>query len=110
MALRIIAMLLFAFATGLSGCSGARNGRSAVGTPLASATNPIATSTPIPATAAGTPVTPSNDPGKPQFDACSLLNSAEIKAIQGEAVMDTKARGGDHGGFLVWQCFYSRPH
>src|SRR2546428_12370755 len=109
MALRIIAMLLFAFATGLSGCSGARNSRSAVGTPLASATNQIATSTPIPATAAGSPVTPSNDPGKAKFDACSLLNSAEIKAIQGEALKETKASGGPQGGFLVWQCFFSLP-
>lgn len=42
-------------------------------------------------------------------DACSLLTSAEIEAVQGEAVKETKPSDRSNGSFAISQCFYSLP-
>ena len=41
------------------------------------------------------------------FDACSLLTSAEIRAVQGRPVESTKASQPERGRFAVSQCFYT---
>jgi len=43
------------------------------------------------------------------IDACSLLTSAEVQAVQGEAVSATKGNVQNNGSFDVYQCFYGAP-
>jgi hypothetical protein len=75
----------------------------------------VETSTPISASAS-----PTNQPGiplatadasaaKPRVDACALLTSREIEAVQGEAVKETKLSGQSAGGFSLSQCFFTLP-
>jgi hypothetical protein len=49
----------------------------------------------------------SNAAGAQKLDACALLTSDEIKAVQGEAVQDTKASGRDDAPLSVSQCFFT---
>jgi hypothetical protein len=46
---------------------------------------------------------------KPKIDACALLTSKEIEAVQGEALKETKLSGQATGGFLMSQCFFMMP-
>jgi hypothetical protein len=46
---------------------------------------------------------------KPKLDACALLTSQEIEAVQREAVKETKLTGQNSGGFNVSQCFFTLP-
>jgi hypothetical protein len=55
-----------------------------------------------------------NTPGAGQggtkvIDACSLLTSPEIEAIQGAALKDTKASANSQGGLSVSQCYFLLP-
>ena len=43
----------------------------------------------------------------PPLEACSLLTPAEIEAIQGSPIKDTKSSGTANGGLRVSQCFFS---
>ncbi len=55
-------------------------------------------------------VSPSASPAeKVKFDACSLLTSAEIEAVQGEPVKETKPSEQTSGDFVVSQCYYALP-
>ncbi|HYS06026.1 MAG TPA: hypothetical protein VEW47_12605 [Candidatus Dormibacteraeota bacterium] len=42
-----------------------------------------------------------------EFDACSIITRAEIEAVQGEPVTDTKSSAPDRPVFTVAQCFYT---
>src|SRR5258708_4103330 len=64
---------------------------------LSAAPNPNATPSPG---AAG---------AKAKLDACSLLTSDEIKAVQGEAVKETTPSNHGSGDFIVSQCYYGLP-
>jgi hypothetical protein len=44
-----------------------------------------------------------------KVDACTLLTSAEIAAVQGEPVKETKASNRVTGDFIVTQCYYELP-
>src|SRR5258705_4416769 len=46
---------------------------------------------------------------KVKFDACTLLTSAEIQAVQAEPVKETKASEQMNGDFVVSQCYYALP-
>jgi hypothetical protein len=46
---------------------------------------------------------------KPKVDACALLTSKEIEAVQGEALKETKLSGQSTGGFSMSQCFFTLP-
>ncbi len=46
---------------------------------------------------------------KPNVDACALLTTAEIQAVQGEAIKETKLSGQATGGFNMSQCFFTLP-
>jgi len=41
------------------------------------------------------------------FDACKLIASSEIEAVQGEAVLDAKSGERKAGAFAIAQCFYT---
>ena len=41
-----------------------------------------------------------------EIDVCALLTSAEIEAVQGEPVKETKPSARPTGGFLLLQCFF----
>jgi len=43
------------------------------------------------------------------FDACKLIASSEIEAVQGEAVLDAKSGERKAGAFAIAQCFYTLP-
>src|ERR1700730_4698211 len=42
-------------------------------------------------------------------DACSLLTSSEIEAIQGAVLKDTKASANSQGGLSISQCYFLLP-
>jgi hypothetical protein len=44
-----------------------------------------------------------------KVDACSLLTSSEIEAVQGEPVKATKLSNRVTGDFIVTQCYYELP-
>lgn len=54
-----------------------------------------------------------NAPGstqqKAKTDACALLTSEEIKAVQGEPTKETKLTARSDGGFSISQCFFTLP-
>jgi hypothetical protein len=57
---------------------------------------------------------PSNAPGAGQspasvIDACSLLTSKEIEAIQGVPLKDTKPSASSQGGLTLSQCYFLLP-
>jgi hypothetical protein len=43
------------------------------------------------------------------FDACKLIESSEIEAVQGETVLDAKSSERKSGGFAIAQCYYTLP-
>lgn len=47
--------------------------------------------------------------GPAKIDACALLTSNEIEAVQNEAVKETKLSGNREGGFNVSRCFFMLP-
>ena len=61
----------------------------------------------------GQPPANSNVPGgtqeKAKTDACALLTSEEIKAVQGEPIKETKLTARSDGGFSISQCFFTLP-
>jgi hypothetical protein len=44
-----------------------------------------------------------------KLDACTLITSAEIQEVQGEAVKETKSNERAAGAFNISQCFYTLP-
>src|SRR5262249_21865712 len=63
------------------------------------------------ASASGSPATlPATSDGvKPKTDACALLTTADIEAVQKETVKETKLTGSSQRGFNVSQCFFTLP-
>jgi hypothetical protein len=117
---RLLALSLCALAPLLAaGCAkstseaNANNANAASATSTAGATQNAASATVQPGQAAAPGVAgqiaspASNAAGAQKLDACALLTSDEIKAVQGEAVMDTKASGRDDAPLSVSQCFFT---
>lgn len=48
-------------------------------------------------------------PVKSKIDACSLLTSDDIKAVQGEAYKDAQSSARQDGDFIVGQCYFALP-
>lgn len=69
-----------------------------------SAANTSAANTNATTTGPNTSVSP-----KPAVDACTVLTSDEIKAVQGEPVKEAKASDRTTGDFIVTQCYYELP-
>lgn len=49
----------------------------------------------------------SHESGEAKFDVCGLIKNAEIEAVQGSPVTETKSSGHSDGGFRASQCFYA---
>jgi hypothetical protein len=100
--------LLISAVVFFNGCSSKSSDQPAT-TPSASS----AAATPNTLTTATSPATATPDANtaavKPSIDACTLLASDEIKAVQGEAVKQTKASDRAAGDFIVTQCYYELP-
>ena len=73
-------------------------------TSAASPTQAVAPVSPSPPGSAAT-----SDGVKPKTDACALLTTGEIEAVQKEAVKETKLTGSSQRGFSVSQCFFTLP-
>lgn len=97
--LLIVITLILVFA----GCSRSQQTQPssvASASPVASVMQPSAS--PLLATA-------SSEAVKSKTDACALLTSAEIEAVQKEAVKETKLTRSSQGGFSISQCFFTLP-
>lgn len=87
-------------------CSSAPSSQTSTGT---------SASTPAPpaATPAATALTPASSPAPPAMvngkDACSLLTSEDIQAVQGEPLKSTKRDDRATGPFLISICYYELP-
>lgn len=60
----------------------------------------------------GAPPSATPEPGQKSTnggDVCSLLTSAEIEAIQGAPLKDTKASANPQGGLNISQCYFLLP-
>ena len=44
---------------------------------------------------------------RPKIDACTLITGAEVQAIQGSPIKDTKGSEQSDGSFRIAQCFYN---
>lgn len=99
-------LLLLCTMLAIAGCSQTTSQPSA-NAPQAVATSPSApsSSSPIANNAAPTAAVPA----KAKTDACALLTSKEIEAVQGEALQETKLSGQSTGGFSMSQCFFMLP-
>lgn len=87
----------------LSGCRSSQqtqNSTAPTPSPATSVTQSTATSNAANATSDGV---------KAKTDACALLTTADIQAVQKEPVKDTKLSGSSQGGFSVSQCFFTLP-
>jgi hypothetical protein len=93
-------MLLSAF-----GCKSTQNQPPAAGTPAAESATPATASTPV--TAASPTTMPPKAPGS--VDACTLLTSDDIKAVQGEALKTTKPSQQAGHEFVIDICYYELP-
>jgi hypothetical protein len=84
-------------------------------TPVNSPQTAVECSTPLSTSASPTtqqgipPATADAAAAKPRVDACALLTSKEIEAVQGESVKETKLSGQSAGGLSVSQCFFTLP-
>jgi hypothetical protein len=87
-----------------SSSSGATGGQASAttqpGAPAASASPAVVAGQPTTAAAQGAA-------GGARADACALLTSDDVKAVQGEPVKDSKASQRSDGSLSVSQCFFS---
>jgi hypothetical protein len=62
----------------------------------------------IPGAAQNRAITNTNqESGAAKFDVCGLIKNAEIEAVQGSPITETKSSGHSDGGFRASQCFYA---
>ena len=87
------------------GCKSTQNQPPAAGTPVAETAVPATSSTPV--TATSPTVSPVKAPGA--VDACTLLTSDELKAVQGEELKTTKASQQAGHEFVIDICYYELP-
>jgi hypothetical protein len=89
----------------IAGCSQTTSQPTA-NAPQVVATSPSApSSSPVANNSAPAPAVPA----KAKIDACALLTSKEIEAVQGEPLKETKLSGQSTGGFSMSQCFFTLP-
>jgi hypothetical protein len=105
MRVQLLAFLLFSFVL-MAACKPGATAPPASEPQSSSNTNATASS---PANPASQATAPAEAAAKPKIDACALLTSQEIEAVQGEAVKETKLSGQSTGGFSVSQCFFTLP-
>jgi hypothetical protein len=96
------------FVCGLIVSSGCSSQSTDQPTPASSQSTP-ASSAPNAANSNAIPSASIAPVAKVKIDACSLLTSAEIQAVQGEPVKETKLSEHTSGGFITTQCYYALP-
>jgi hypothetical protein len=101
---RHVVALISCFFIALTGCSKSEPPPTAVG--VQQPPSPVAT---VPASQSGSATAASAESSKGKLNPCSLLTSDEIKAVQGEALKETKPSSRSDGGFIISQCFYTLP-
>jgi hypothetical protein len=102
-----VSALLIICALVISGCSSQPANQPAPAPTGFPAASPTLNATNVPSVPS-----PSPNPSvaaKPKFDACTLLTSDEIKAVQGEPIQETKLSDRTTGQFMVTQCYYALP-
>ena len=100
-----LSLLLLCLTLAIAGCSQTTSQPSA-NAPQAVATSPsAASSSPVANTASPAPAVPV----QAKIDACALLTSKEIEAVQGQPLKETKLSGQSTGGFSMSQCFFTLP-
>ena len=106
MRLSAIALFVCALVT-CNGCSSQSNNQ----TSTVPAASPAASVNPMVLSSAPNAATPDTTSSvvKPKVDACTLLTSDEIKAVQGEDVKETTPSNRSTGDFIVSQCYYGLP-
>ena len=108
---RLALVVMLAGLFGFAGCSKTETPQPPTESPSALAT-PAQASTPAPGPAdpsQPSTATAANTPRKGKVDACTLLTSAEIQSVQGEALKETKLSDKVDGGLSVSQCFFTLP-
>ncbi len=95
----LLVLSLFLVANGCNSRPQAPQAPTASGSPEAAASpaEPAAAGNTAPATAPGSK------------DACKLLTSGDLQAVQGEPLKDTKGTNRAEGGFFVSQCYFMLP-
>jgi hypothetical protein len=103
--MRPAAIILFTCSFALIiGCSGQSTSQTSA------TSSPATTSSPIPTgTVNATPSPGSPAVVKPTIEACTVLTTDEIKAVQGEDVKGTTPSNRTAGDFIVTQCYYALP-
>jgi hypothetical protein len=100
-----LSLLLLCLTLAIAGCSQTTSQPSA-NAPQAVATSPsAASSSSVANTASPAPAVPA----QAKIDACALLTSKEIEAVQGQPLKETKLSGQSTGGFSMSQCFFTLP-
>jgi hypothetical protein len=105
---KTVAILLISAALWITACKSSTNQPAATNQPMpaaqSAASSPQSTAPTVPGATPAAPLT-----AKAKLDACTLLTSDEIKAVQGEPVKETKASDRATGEFIVTQCYYELP-
>ncbi|HEV2829105.1 MAG TPA: DUF3558 family protein [Pyrinomonadaceae bacterium] len=98
-------LLLLCTTLAIAGCSQTTSQPSANAPQTVAASPSVSSSSPVANNSAPAPAAPA----KAKIDACALLTSKEIEAVQGEALQETKLSGQSTGGFSMSQCFFTLP-
>ena len=98
-------LLLLCTTLAIAGCSQTTSQPSANAPQTVTTSPSVSSSSPVANNSAPAPVAPA----KAKIDACALLTSKEIEAVQGQALRETKLSGQSTGGFSMSQCFFTLP-
>jgi hypothetical protein len=97
---------LFVLLIAIGACKSANTNQPANTSSGTSETSPTSSSPAQPGSPSATQVASAV---KPKVDACAMLNSKEIEAVQGEVLKETKLSGQAGGGLQISQCFFTLP-
>jgi hypothetical protein len=111
MSVKVYALLIFSLLPLVPGCKSATNNQGSVSSQQTSSSSETK-SAPAPAVSpevnkAGEVANTSPAATKGKVDACQLLTSADIEAVQGEGLKETKRTEQTSGALFVSQCFYA---
>lgn len=108
-----LVVIVFGLAVGLIGCSKSARLPTESLRPASGLQASMGSASPATQPSQQPAITASTESGKGKprgkIDACTLLSSKEIQAIQGEPLQETKSSARSEGGFGVSQCFFTLP-
>jgi hypothetical protein len=111
MSVKVYVLLIFSLLPLVPGCKSANNNQGSASSQQTSSSSETQ-SAPAPTLSpevnkAGEAANTSPAATKGQVDACQLLTSADIEAVQGEGLKETKRSEQTSGALFVSQCFYA---